>query len=157
MQFQVLVFGEKAVATKFTRTGDYARDAAPAFENIADFLLQTTETTFESQGRRGGGSWKALTAEWFNRKLRKGWDTRILHKFGDLRRSVTRRGATGQILDVTHNSLRFGSSLDYAARQQFGYRGTPKRPFIKVTQLDRVKIRDMIRDHMMQAWRARST
>jgi phage gpG-like protein len=155
MKFEVLVFGEKKIATQFTRMGDDIINASPAFEDVADYLMKTTETTFNSEGRRGGGSWKALTAKWFTRKLRKGWDPRILHKFGDLRESVTRRGATGQILEITDTSLLFGSKLDYAARHQFGHRQTPERPFVKVTTVDSVKIRDMIRDHLMRAWRAR--
>ena len=156
MKFEVLIFGEQALATKFTRMGDDALDASPAFDNVAEYLFKITDTTFNSQGRRGGGSWRMLTPKWAKYKAKRGWDTRILHQFGNLRESVTRRGAKGQILDIRPQSLLFGSDLEYAARHQFGVPGkTPKREFVKVTKNDTMKIRDLIRDHLMRAWRAR--
>jgi phage gpG-like protein len=158
-KIQVLVFGDEVVATKFSRMRYDILDASPAFENIADYLFKSTAATFDSQGRRGGGSWKFLTGKWLSRKARHGWDTRILHKGKGtpLRKSVTVRGAPGQILDITPHSILFGSSLEYATRHQFGYKQTPKRSFIKLTPGDRLKTRQMIRDHLMQAWRAHGT
>jgi phage gpG-like protein len=156
-RLQILVFGDKVLTTKFTRFADDMLDASPGFDMVADLMLRASDKTFSSQGRHGGGSWKPLTGKWLRRKASKGWDTRILHKNGNLRDSVTKRGADGQILDIGPNSINFGSDLPYAARHQFGYRQTPKRPFVKMTPLDIIKIRNILRDHMMQEWTRRGT
>ena len=156
MKFEVLVFGDRAVAAKFERMGADAVNARPAFKQISRYLMEVTDIQFESQGRRGGGRWKKLTEHWLHQKERKGWDTRILHKryprSNTLRKSVTRPRAGGQILEITDNSINFGSSLPYAGRHQYGHGNTPARPFLKVTKGDSEKIRNMLRDHMMQAW-----
>lgn len=158
MNFQVLIFGEKLVATKFERMAADALDATPAFKKVAKYMMETTDTVFESQGRRGGGSWKRLTPEWELAKAKKGWDTRILHmkypRSNTLRKSVTRPRAGGQILEIERDSMRLGSRLPYAATHQYGRGHIPARPFLKFTKRDTQKIEDLITDHLMQAWRA---
>lgn len=156
MKFQVLVFGDEVVATKFQRMGVDALNAKPVFKDIAKYMMEITEKQFESQGRRGGGSWKRLSPLWLKQKERKGWDTRILHqkypRSNTLRKSVTRSRAGGQILEITDTSVNFGSSLPYAGRHQYGYGKTPARPYLKILKGDSEKIRGMIRDHLMQQW-----
>lgn len=153
MKFSVSIYGEKLVSTKFERAARAAMNVKPAFDNVANELMRITETQFESQGRRGGGSWKGLDKKWLFRKTKAGHDPRILHMRGALRRSVTKRKAKGQILIITPDSLTFGTSLPYAARHQFGVPGeTPKRPFLRTTKHDRENMRDEIRDHLMKSW-----
>jgi phage gpG-like protein len=152
MRFRVLVFGTEAVYTRFTRMARDAADASPAFDDVAEELMRITDIQFQSQGRRGGGSWKRLTQKWLNFKVNKGLDPRILHMRGPLRASVTQRGAPGQILKISPTQLDFGSSLSYARTHQYGYppRNIPKRQFIKLLDGDRTNIRNMIRDHIME-------
>jgi phage gpG-like protein len=157
MKVKVLVFGAERVAVKFNRMGHDMVNAKPGFKDVGDYLMQITDTQFNSQGRRGGGSWKRLDPKWLKFKAKKGWDLRILHqmhpKSGSLRRSVTVRRATGQVLEIEKDSLNFGSSIPYAARHQFGVQGkTPARPFIRILKTDETKIRNTLRDHIMQAW-----
>lgn len=152
MRFQVLVFGTEAVSTRFARMARDTGDASPAFSDIADELMRVTAIQFDSQGRRGGGSWKHLTTKWLNFKIRHAYNPAILHMRHNLRRSVTVKGAAGQILDISPTELNFGSSISYARTHQYGYppRNIPARPFIKLIEGDRRKIRDMIRDHIME-------
>jgi phage gpG-like protein len=156
MKFEVLVFGDKLVSTKFERMNHDVLNAKPAFNEVARYMMEATDTTFQSQGRRGGGSWKRLSPGWSKYKLRHAQNPLILHQFhprsGSLRRSVTRPRAKGQILEITDTKMRLGSSLPYAARHQYGYGHTPARPYLKFTKNDAVKIRGMIRDHLMQVW-----
>lgn len=153
MQFSVVIFGEKKVAAKFDRMGRDILDERPAFDKVADYLMKITATQFDSQGRRGGGQWKPLTSKWARYKVLKGYDPRILHKQGVLRRSVTNRGARGQILRINKQEMEFGSNLEYAARHQFGYGNVPARPFLRILGSDEKKIAKMISDHIMRAWR----
>jgi len=153
MRFEVVIFGDKVVATQFTRMGQRAANAAPALRNVGEYLMQVTDTQFSSQGRRGGGSWAKLSPQWLFRKQRLGHDPRILHMSGALRRSVTKWNARGSTHQVSNTQLIFGTNLPYAGRHQFGYETTPKRQFLKVTDRDRVHMRNLIRDHLMEAWR----
>jgi phage virion morphogenesis protein len=127
-------------------------DASPAFEDIADYIMDITRAQFESQGRRAGGSWKQLTQKWLKFKLSRSYDPRILHLSHRLRDSVTFKGAAGQILEIGATELNFGSNLAWAKVHQYGYppRNIPARPFLKFRETDRRNIRNMIRDHIMQ-------
>jgi len=146
------MFGEQIVATKFRQSASVAANVLPAFRNVEEYLYQITQTQFNSQGRRAGGSWKKLSAEWLARKARMGRDTRILQFDHALIRSVTKKGARGQILEHTPTSLTFGTELPYAARHQFGHERTPQRKFLVVRPSDRAIIAQMIQDHMMTPW-----
>lgn len=157
MRFEVVMFGEKVVATKFTRMARDTANARPAFNRVATYLMDITGKQFSSQGRRGGGRWRPLTEEWLRRKIAKGGDPRILHFRGALRNSVTVPKARGQVLKIGPTSLEFGSKLPYAAVQQFGggKSNLPARPFLRTTASDRAHMRDVIRDHLMQQWSKR--
>jgi hypothetical protein len=111
-------------------------------------IFSIEKTVFNSQGRRGGGSWKQDSPDWLARKIRNGQDPRINHMTLALRRSVTEPGAPGQVLEVSPASLVVGSSLPQAAPSQ------RNRPFIKFTVADRTAMRGVIREYLMAAWRA---
>jgi phage gpG-like protein len=148
VEFFIKAMGVKQVSTKFTRLGQAAADAAPAMESVAQLIFSIEKTVFNSQGRRGGGSWKQDSPDWLARKIRNGQDPRINHMTLALRRSVTEPGAPGQVLEVSPASLVVGSSLPQAAPSQ------RNRPFIKFTVADRTAMRGVIREHLMAAWRA---
>jgi phage gpG-like protein len=119
----------------------------PVMETIAEMMMGYIERTFESEGRRGGGSWKNDSAEWAARKARQGLDPRIGHATLALRRSMTIRGDANQDLRVSHNMVSLSSYLPYAGTQQV------HRPFVKFTFNDRVQIRNTIRDYLVEAFR----
>lgn len=146
MRFEITMQGEKLVRTQFTRMANAADHSRPAFNNVVDYLFKINEQQFESQGRRGGGSWRKLTTKWAQRKQRQGQDIRILHQSHTLRRSVTRRRARGQILEFTPTSVTLGTRLPYAGRHQ------RERPFLVTTATDRENMRNLIRDHLMEVW-----
>lgn len=148
MQFFVEMQGTKQVSTKFARMAQSASNFTPAWEAVLTRLFAIEASTFDSQGRRGGGSWKADSPEWLARKMRDGLDPRINHATLALRNSMTVRDAPGQILHITPQALYFGSDLPYAGVSQ------ENRPFVKLTAGDRVAIRNLIRDQLMAAWRS---
>ena len=152
LNFQLLVFGDKIVTAKYRAMANATGNLIPSFHEVEDYLMDITGRQFDSQGRRGGGSWKPLSPKWVARKTRMGGDTRILHFDKALRRSVTKRGAGGQILEYTPTSLTFGTSIAYAARHQFGHGKTPRRKFLVILPLDRKMITEMIQSHIMTPW-----
>lgn len=148
MEYIVKAMGYKVVATKFERMGVAAIHAKPAMETSAGEMMRIMRLNFDSQGRRGGGSWRADTVEWLSRKVKAGLDPRIGHATKALRDSMSIPGAAHQILAITDTSVNLGSSLSYA-----GYMNRD-RPFAKFTEGDRMRLRGIIRDYLMAAYRA---
>jgi phage virion morphogenesis protein len=157
MQYTIQIIGVDHVIEVLRRTALNMRDARRGMSQIADYLMQITATQFDSQGRRGGGSWRRLTPEYQKRKAREGKDPRILHATGVLRKSVTKRRARGQILVINKDSLQFGSNIEYAAvHQRGGGRGIPARPYLKILPRDRTAIADILGGYIMEAWNRKS-
>lgn len=148
MEFFVHAMGIKQAQVRFNRMGAAAIDARPAFETIADLIMEIEKIIFQSQGRRGGGSWKRLSDPWLKRKVRTGLDPRINFATHALHNAMTVRGDDNQFLHVDRERLIIGAFLPYAATAQ------KNRPFVKLTVGDRIEIRNVIRDHLFAAWRA---
>lgn len=147
MQFLVEAMNTELVQKKFTRMGSMAVDAHPVLDELADFMMGVVDINFQSQGRRGGGSWKQLTQEWLQRKMREGKDPRIGHYTGALRASLTVRGAEHQRIENNGQWVRLDSMLDYS------YKQNRERPFTKFLPQDRLIMRTMLTDYLISAWR----
>jgi phage gpG-like protein len=108
----------------------------PALEEVADDMMDRTETVFDSEGRQAGtgqfrGSWAQLADSTIRKRIRAGYvPIIILHQTGRLRASVTQRGDPDMTLEFGRNSLKFGSRLSYADTHQHGTSRIPARPFI---------------------------
>src|SRR5580765_5449497 len=97
------------ITTRFSRMAGAVVNPTPAFVSVTELLFEIEDAIFNSQGRRGGGSWAQITEEWRTRKMLGGLDSRIGHATLALRESVTEPDAPGQILDMDNNTLSFGS------------------------------------------------
>jgi len=147
VNYTLEAFGIKESITRFERMGVAAIAAQPAMEAILKRLMEIIGQTFESEGRRGGGSWAQDTEEWLLRKQRLGLDLRVGHATLALRNSVSVWGAEGQIREVGPQHVKLGSDLPYAATQQ------RHRPFIKLTKSDKTEMRNIVRTWLINAWR----
>jgi len=131
----VVQFGFPAAARNFRKLGDDAvYELKDVMEDIVDDITEVMETTFNSEGRRGGGSWKRPGVAWAIKKARTaGADQRIGHFTRRLRRSLTYRGDPEMLLNIDTRAgvIRFGSRVPYAAIQN------QNRPFLRFTQGDR--------------------
>ena len=148
MEFFIEAFNIKRVKTQFNRLGAASLDATPAFEAARAVIYRIEGALFDSQGRRGGGSWRRDSQDWLLRKQREGLDPRINHATLALRNSLTMPDDPNQVMEITPFSMKFGSTLPYAATTQ------SNRPVIKFTPYDRAALRGVIRTHLMAAWRA---
>lgn len=155
MTFTVKVVGLKE-AFQMIRGGKLAvSNMKPAMELVADDLLLAIEQNFESQGRRGGGSWKPDSTEWANRKAAAGLDPRILHATEALRDSMTVRGDPAMDLHITNKQIRLDSFLEYAAVQQYGGGRSklPARPYARFTQHDVDDWAHIVEEYLIKAMR----
>jgi phage gpG-like protein len=138
-RIDISVAGDVQVSRNILRVGDRAGDMSPAFDQIADDIMEIEEEQFDSQGARGGAAWAPLKESTSARKRRLGLDPRILHATLDLRNSLTRRGDANQNLIIEPEYMVFGSDLPYIAPHQTGAPAVPlpvRRP-INFTEQDR--------------------
>lgn len=135
------------VASNLSKGAVAAVDTQVVMAAIVLDMIRASLALFNSQGRRGGGSWKRLKPETIQRK----GSEIILVETGALRASLTELGAPFQILSVTNNSIEFGTSHPAAGIHQYGTRDgrIPARPIIKFTPRDDVKWTNMITRHIM--------
>jgi phage gpG-like protein len=148
VEYMLKVLNAKRISTRFERTGLAAIHAEPAMESLAELMFRIFSATFDSQGRRGGGSWRRDTAEWMSRKLRLGLDPNINQASLALRNAFTIRDAPHQELHITPTTVNLSTDLPYAAVTQ------RNRPFVKFTTGDRLRARAIVRDYLIAAWRA---
>jgi hypothetical protein len=149
VRFVFEVAGDRQIDRELLRVGDRAVDASPAFEAIGVRLLEIEREQFDSQGGRGSGGWKPLKPATIREKARRGEDPRILHRTRRLVMSLTERGSSDQIFEVSADGLVFGSRLPYAGAHQNPRPGNPlpqRRP-VEFTETDR---RDIVKT--LQRW-----
>jgi len=143
VRVEIDVIGGTKIRARLTRMGSNVINMRPAMSKVADYILMAESRIFDSQGRRGGGSWKRVTVEWARRKREQGLDPRILHARGRLRNSMTKRGDKNQKLILTSSSVTVGSELPYAEAMN------RERPFVKLLPGDHAKMREIVRAHIM--------
>ena len=148
MKFVFEAQGIEQASRRFNRMGAAAIDLAPVWEEILQYFFYIEDATFQSQGRRGGGSWAQDSDEWLARKAREGLDPRINFATWALYDSMTLEGAPGQVVEITPDALRFGSDLPQAGPSQ------RYRAFIKLTVEDRQVMAKLIGEYFLLAWEA---
>lgn len=142
----IRAFGLVEAETRFTRMGQAAINARPALLVVAEEIRRIIRVSFESGGRRAGGSWKQDSPGWLRSKMIMGGDPRVGFFTGDLFRSYTHPGAHGSILSIGPRHVNVGSSLKYARTQQ------KHRP-VWLIPSDHVKMRMIIRDYLLVTWK----
>jgi phage gpG-like protein len=146
VEVDLVVLGGNRVRLGITKMARRAASPKPVLEDIVFDLMEAVDAVFRSEGRRGGGSWRADTLKWQSEKYWGNHDPRIKQATGDLRHSLTRLGHPQQLLRVTNSTIQYGTKLPYGRVHQKGYPpgNIPARPFLKFTKGDRVSARKKI-------------
>ena len=146
-------------------------DTGPVMVKIARDMMAAERATFYGQGRRGGGSWAPLAPDTIRKKgvgyqnilrtdlANPGYSQIEGHASSDtLFKSLTEPGAAYQILDVTPEAIRFGTTRPYAGAHQYGswLRFIPKRPFMNFLETDIERWNAMLRRHIMAPMMAKN-
>lgn len=154
-RLQIKVLGHQAVSRKLRRGAAAAVNMRPALWEIREDMFRVIRATFTSQGRRYGGSWKALDPKYVERKLNRGLDPRILIARSKLMDSMTRRGDRNMRSHVTRADITLDTTLPYADTHQYGDedRGIAARPYVRFYPQDRSRWVKILEDHLMGAMR----
>lgn len=132
----IKTIGLKRAASVLEQMGLAAEDAIPFWEGeVIPDMERIEYQLFKSQGRRGGGSWKFLSQETIDTKVRKGESPLINVATGAMLTSVSEgSGFAGKpafaVREVTPTWIKFGTTAPGSAQsQQF-------RPFLRWTRFD---------------------
>lgn len=131
---EIDVLGDERIERRLREMGDRAILAEPAMHEIVDVLIESEDALW-SRGR----SWAPNAPTTQERKGRND----PLVASGALRRSLTEHNAPGQLVEIEHDSLKFGSKLWYA-HFALGTSHQPKRDAVRLRPQDRIKIREII-------------
>jgi phage gpG-like protein len=155
MFLSVELQGDQILKRQLFRGADAAGNMRPALWAVREDMFRVIRMTFQSQGRRGGGSWKALDPATVAAKERRGLDPRILFGRHRLVNSFTQRGNVNMRSSITRHDIRLRSTLPYADVHQYGDedRGIPARPFIRFLPTDRQRWVKMCETYLIGAMR----
>ena len=143
---KISVRGADKVERSFDVLGRAVEDFRPLWELLVPELQDMAGAEFKGLGLASGG-WAELTPDYaaYKSKVRPGMPLLVFD--GDLRSSVTEKGAGGGIIELKPDTLTFGTKLDHAAAHQYGYppRNLPARPFLVVPDDRLEKWQDLAR------------
>lgn len=146
MYLELSVHGDAQAERRLTHMGRKAEHTHPILSDLADELIAGERRWWR------GPRWVPLAASTRERKLREGLSPRAMRATGRLEAALTVRGAPGQRLDITHDSVTFGlqpgGAAYYGKFAQKGI-GEPKRVVIPApTPATRVALRMVVKRHL---------
>lgn len=118
LQLDIEVFGTQILNRRLLRFAGGVSDASLAFEAVARILSAATARNFATSGASGGHPWRALAPATLARKRRLGLDPRILRATGRLYSSLVDATSPDHVQQITTESLRWGSTVDYGKYHQ---------------------------------------
>lgn len=134
---------DREVLQAIQRLQDAGGNLQGAFADIGEYLLISHRERWDRQVSPEGEPWAPLAPQTIKRK-KKNRD-KVLVLEGDLRDLLRYQDSP--------DSLEFGTDRIYGASHQFGREeaGIPARPFLGISDEDRVGILDILRDHLEEA------
>jgi len=142
MAVEVEVKGLEFAATKVGNLEVGVKDFSDPFERAINDIYELEGQIFMSQGR---GAWASLAP---STVARKGFQL-ILVETGALRASVTSK-TPHTVAAIDGTTLRFGTTLPYAAYLAAGTRRMPARPFLPTSDEIAEIVQKRQREYMMK-------
>jgi|SRR5215831_5349772 len=149
----IKIIGAAETALKLTAAERATINMKPALRQIISDIRRVIRINFESQGRRGGGSWKALDEKYLEWKLSHNRDPRILMSRHRLMDSWTKPYSRNKIEVIQNQYMEFSSTVEYAMTHEYGdeERGIPARPYLKFLLSDYDRWVKMVENRIMGA------
>lgn len=140
---------DREVSAALDRMLQQATRMAPAFKNIGEELLQSTQQRFRDQVDPDGRPWQRLAASSVAAKAKRGHSDKILRQRGYLADTIRYQADEG--------GVRVGTNRIYGAIHQLGGKAgrgrkvtIPARPFLGISREDRDRIMEIVADHLDQ-------
>ncbi len=140
------VMGDKVLSRGFSRYAEDVQDMHEAFEEIAADFWESNEKQFVTEGKYGGGRWRALAPSTLRAKPG-GLPTLV--REGTLKDSLT-KGNPWTIEKIEPLQVTLGTKVPYALYHQRGTGNMPKRPVIAVPETQRTRWHKIIQRYLVQ-------
>lgn len=138
---------DREIVKALDRLHAKASRLAPAFKNIGEVLLRSTQDRFSNQTDPDGRPWQRLKPSTVASKAKRGHSDKILRQRGYLGDSIRYRANEG--------GIRIGTNRIYGALHQFGGKAgrgrkvsIPARPFLGISRQDHERILEVVSDHL---------
>lgn len=140
IRVHIEVFGDTQIDRTLLRFGSRAMNAIPLWNSLYQDFLNIEQVQFLTEGSHGSGGWPQLAESTLLEKERRHQPTWILRATEVLFKSLTQRGALGNIRDIGPGWMRFGSDIPYGIYHQTGTVNMPMRKPLEFTELERVAV-----------------
>lgn len=140
LRLSMTIDGVKQLDRVFTKLTEKLDDFSPVWEEIAANFYEMEKEVFKSEGAADGLRQYASLSDKYDEWKKKHYPgMKILHLTGELEESMTQKGATGNITEITPNSMKVGSSVkvgnyNLAALHQYGTKRMPAREVLRLTK-----------------------
>ena len=119
------------------------------FGLIANEFYQSMTEVFATEGAfEGRNRWQELSPAYAKGKTKHYPGKKILDRTGRLKKSLTIKGSSDSVLEITPNSLKIGTKVPYSIYHQKGTSRVPMRKIIELTDLQRKRWIQIIHKHM---------
>jgi phage virion morphogenesis protein len=137
------VLGEEAITKQLNLMLSRGLELAPAFYEIGEHLLESTQDRMNQEVSPDGTPWEPLSINTLEQKDLTNQSDKILRGYGTMADMLS--------YQVSGNQLMFGSNMEYAATHQFGRDSAniPARPFLGVNGDDETEIIEILRSHLI--------
>jgi phage virion morphogenesis protein len=139
------LLGDEAITKELNRMLARGLDLDPAFYEMGEHLLESTQDRMSQEVSPDGTPWEPLSINTIEQKDLTNQSDKILRGYGTLADMLS--------YQISGNQLMFGSNMEYAATHQFGRdkANIPARPFLGVSGEDETEIIDILRSHLSGA------
>lgn len=136
------VIGGDTIAKALNKLLGQVNDLSPAFREMGEHLLESTQNRMSQEVTPDGQAWEPLSVNTIKQKALSSQSDKILRGYGTLADTLN--------YQLGANQLMFGSNMEYAATHQFGRESAniPAREFLGVSNDDENEIIDILRSHL---------
>lgn len=141
----VNVIGAETITNALNKLLSQGSDLSPAFRDIGEHLLESTQQRMSQEVTPSGEAWEPLSPNTVKKKALSSQSGKILRGYGTLADTLN--------YQLSNNQLMFGSNMEYAATHQFGREeaNIPAREFLGISSEDESEILDILRSHLVSA------
>lgn len=154
MRIEYDVFGDVQYSREIMRVGDRAGDMTPAFNAVADMIVDVERKQFASEGAYASSGWQPLAASTIEHKAKAGLAPEILQATRALHDSLTNPSDRHHVRRITPDEMFVGTNVTtrdgypYPRAHQRG-RGVPQRRVIELRPQDRTQATKTLQRYIM--------
>jgi phage gpG-like protein len=149
-RFRLEVAGQVQMDRGIARFAEGVADYRPIWPVIEDDFYALEKDQFKSEGAEGGEPWKELTPEYAKWKEAHFAGAKILHRTGDIERSLTNPNDPNTVRIEERKTLTLGTRIPYALFHQVGTSRMDARPEILMPEAFKRMVMHHVQVYLVQ-------